>query len=583
MDRSLGPYRFGYPDDGLARYILGDVLEQYLSCDEYFWWQNLRVGKKKFKFQVFLHTKEEEQMKIWKSFRQMKTVDRPMEDAIDLHRPRLGQFLLTWMKESELRQAKDILKEETDPHYERAIQAIENELVHKKGEDDVKHGSSCIPFKVPGSQADRQLLHFYCCQAAESLSSYTDPTLWTTLILQRSYHEPVIRHALVTLSSLYQDHLSGELSRYNTASPPPPRVLQRIAKCHRQLRSYLSTPGASPEVALTCSTVFYAFETLIGNPQQAIRHLDLGLKLLQRCQKDSPSSHMSRPDDIVPHITALFSCLDIQASVYDLSRGPPMLSLVSSNEVHGVYHVVPEALQNIAQGEAVLLKLENWFTRHLKIYADVKHKPLAQIPLEVLHEREVLEMQFERFMTAIEELYEASEERFAKRILLLRIQARMYYGVLLQRFPWPCTEALSVTTDRGSSSTSVIHRQISDHWLDTALSEISTLLDTPPGSTTSYNRPFTLSTQLVGGLLHVCLKTTSKQTLETAISLLQHPNLPSRDGLWDAKATASVIQELLAQVSGGQGAGDGTSTTVVEYSGPAVADECITQYPKLDV
>lgn len=145
MDRSLGPYRFGYPDDGLARYILGDVLEQYLSCDEYFWWQNLRVGKKKYKFQVFLHTKEEEQMKIWKSFRQMKTVDRPMEDAIDLHRPRLGQFLLTWMKESELREAKNILQEKNDPHYERAIQAIENELVHKKGEDDVKHGSSCFP------------------------------------------------------------------------------------------------------------------------------------------------------------------------------------------------------------------------------------------------------------------------------------------------------------------------------------------------------------------------------------------------------------------------------------------------------
>ena len=82
MDRSLGPYRFGYPDDGLARYTLGDVLEQYLSCDEYFWWQNLRVGKKVFKFQAFLHTREEEQMKIWKSFRQMRTVNSTLDSSL---------------------------------------------------------------------------------------------------------------------------------------------------------------------------------------------------------------------------------------------------------------------------------------------------------------------------------------------------------------------------------------------------------------------------------------------------------------------------------------------------------------------
>ncbi|KAB8074411.1 hypothetical protein BDV29DRAFT_156654 [Aspergillus leporis] len=152
MDRTLGPYRFGYPDDGLARYILGDVIEQYLSCDEYFWWQNLRVGKKVYKFQVFLHTKEEEQMKIWKSFRQMTKVDRPLEDTIDLHRPRLGQFLLTWMKESELRQAKNTLEEQCDRRYETAIKAVGNELAKKEGEDEgTKHGSSCFP------------TGFFCC------------------------------------------------------------------------------------------------------------------------------------------------------------------------------------------------------------------------------------------------------------------------------------------------------------------------------------------------------------------------------------------------------------------------------------
>ncbi|RAK71573.1 uncharacterized protein BO72DRAFT_350349, partial [Aspergillus fijiensis CBS 313.89] len=65
-----------------------------------------------------------------------------------------------------------------------------------------------IPFKVLGSQADRQLLHFYCCQAVESLPSFSDPTLWTRLILPRCHAQPIIRNALVTLSALYQDHYS---------------------------------------------------------------------------------------------------------------------------------------------------------------------------------------------------------------------------------------------------------------------------------------------------------------------------------------------------------------------------------------
>ena len=67
-----------------------------------------------------------------------------MEDAIDIQRPRLGQFLLTWMKESELRQAKNILEDKCDGRYENAIRAIETELVNKKGEDGVKHGSSWL-------------------------------------------------------------------------------------------------------------------------------------------------------------------------------------------------------------------------------------------------------------------------------------------------------------------------------------------------------------------------------------------------------------------------------------------------------
>lgn len=69
MDTTIGPYRFTYPDDGLAIYKLGDLVEQYFLCNEHFWFQVLRVEGKMFKFSVSTHTEEEQRVKIWKTFR----------------------------------------------------------------------------------------------------------------------------------------------------------------------------------------------------------------------------------------------------------------------------------------------------------------------------------------------------------------------------------------------------------------------------------------------------------------------------------------------------------------------------------
>lgn len=70
-----GRGRFKYHDNGLTVYKLGDLVEQYLTCDEYFWWQVLRVSKKTFRCKVFYHTKEEEKVKIWKTFRTLERVE----------------------------------------------------------------------------------------------------------------------------------------------------------------------------------------------------------------------------------------------------------------------------------------------------------------------------------------------------------------------------------------------------------------------------------------------------------------------------------------------------------------------------
>ncbi|PLB47048.1 hypothetical protein P170DRAFT_466394 [Aspergillus steynii IBT 23096] len=145
MNQGIGPYRFGLPDDGLAIYREGQVLEQYLSCDEYFWWQKLRVGKKVFKFPAYSPTTEEQKVKVWKSFRALEKVERPMEGAVNLERPKFGEFQLTWLSVSELRQAKMILEAEGASDYAIYIQAIGNALKREGKSDKTAKGSSCFP------------------------------------------------------------------------------------------------------------------------------------------------------------------------------------------------------------------------------------------------------------------------------------------------------------------------------------------------------------------------------------------------------------------------------------------------------
>lgn len=144
------------------------------------------------------------------------------------------------------------------------------------------------------------------------------------LILQRSQHQPVVRHALAAVGFLYRDYIrqgSTPLGENSTH-------LQVIAKSHRQLRAYLlSSRNVSPEPALICSLIFHILECLVGNAQQDIWHLEQGLTLLERYRTEYPDI-VARSDSIYTHLAAVYARLDIHATGFD-SKRIPILNLAS--------------------------------------------------------------------------------------------------------------------------------------------------------------------------------------------------------------------------------------------------------------
>ncbi|KAL4926180.1 Zn(II)2Cys6 transcription factor [Aspergillus undulatus] len=380
-----------------------------------------------------------------------------------------------------------------------------------------------LPFKVPGSQADRQLLHFYCCEAAGGLSSFSDPTLWSRLILQRSHHQPVIRHSLVTVAALYRDYLQGGNSIQKWASE---MAMQRIARCHRQLRLHLRSPEASFDTALICSILFFAFETMIGDCGSATRHLDNGLNLLKQCQATQGSD-----DELLPHLASIFSRLDVHASTFDDER-VPIMTLTSPEETSGIIHAVPTELSTLEEAEIVLTKLQNWLMHHIIEHVQHKHEPLTEFPPELLHQRFVLYQQFERFFFALDALLSSLPGDFSHRALLLRIQAQMYYAILIENIP-------------NKASNPPFGPQPHVDRLRDVLADVQAFLSLEGADAATQN--FTLTSQLVAILYFLCLKTNDAQTRDIGFSLLQHPKMPAKDGLWESQKAVSIIQTLMDQ------------------------------------
>ncbi|EXJ59861.1 hypothetical protein A1O7_04008 [Cladophialophora yegresii CBS 114405] len=435
-----------------------------------------------------------------------------------------------------------------------------------------------IPFKVPGSQADRQLLHYFCSQAAWNLSSCTDPTLWTELILQRANHQPVIRNALVALSSLHKDYLCGELAgagtdQYETPTPYSAanvKAMAMISRCHRQLRYYLSRPDASPDVALVCSVIFYTFESLLGESQRAIWHLDQGLILLRKCQLDT--SFVSNDDSLIPHLSTLLHHLDLQASCFD-DRRPPLLTLATDAEIKGHVDIVPDTFLDLTHAEAVLTKIQNWVLHHLVNYVHYRGAAVEELPSESFVERLVLAAQLQKYEAVLDTFAyhrspilntechgEDHRQQRTQRILLLRVNLHTFIYLVKENLPLVTADTYDMAKKvmallPGYSGRPlpqiVLSSGNTEADLESALASIEALLsqtwppDSAAPSTESPTRTYTLSTHLIAAIYFLSLKTTNKQILEKATALFSHPRLRhARDGLWDARTAAFLVSNL---------------------------------------
>lgn len=408
-----------------------------------------------------------------------------------------------------------------------------------------------IPFQIPGSQKDRQMLHYFCVQGSRDLSGYLSSDFWSRVVLQYSHTEPAVRHALVALNSIHIEFatLEPQSCPQRHGAGHQVETLLQYNRAVRQLRRYLSTTiQPSIRVALICCALFYCFESVRGDYDSAREHLRSGLVMLEAARaggrEDKRSCH---PDDL-GQLAQIFSRLDLQATLFDDAR-TPVLELTSAEERCGDTFVVSSLMfSDLAEAQVTLDRLQNQLFNFITRNNHCKFVSAEDLPESIVKEKVELQKQFRRWSVALDEFCELQTQSKPVRrhlhgskdnlmiqqgIAVLKLHHRVAQMFLLAGFP------------EDSSTFGASPNPDADFILELAESLIHSEQRSHLGAASTSSTPsrsFSAEMGIVAPLFLLAMKCHDPQISERAVSLLAASN--RREGLIDAQMVLGIVQQV---------------------------------------
>jgi hypothetical protein len=188
-----------------------------------------------------------------------------------------------------------------------------------------------ISADVAGNKEERRAFHFFREKSATDFPGFFDSTFWGQLVLQASHAEPSIRHAVFALGSLHEtvQHEESTLSKSRRACDP--FALQQCNKAIGHLNQNIRSSGQhSDEMLLMSCAIFICFESLQGNYESALSHMQSGLRIFRSWQaeinKPSPgvATSSQHHQSVNSEIVQIFSRLNVQTLLFPDTHLFPM-------------------------------------------------------------------------------------------------------------------------------------------------------------------------------------------------------------------------------------------------------------------
>ncbi|KAK0858816.1 hypothetical protein LTS02_009713 [Friedmanniomyces endolithicus] len=165
---------------------------------------------------------------------------------------------------------------------------------------------------------ERHSLNFFVNLTAPQMAGFFDSAFWQRTVIQTSYHEPAILHAITAIGALHEAIMQRAFADEKRKAQTMEFALHQCNRAISSLtgaktRKARKTPDS--RLALTTCVLFTCFEAMQGRCDSAVNHALQGRRLLQ----SSAASHNrissnSAGDDDVEQMRPLVERLEVQAT-----------------------------------------------------------------------------------------------------------------------------------------------------------------------------------------------------------------------------------------------------------------------------
>lgn len=186
--------------------------------------------------------------------------------------------------------------DETKPHCLRCTNARRDcdgyspEAYRACSWEELLSSSAIIPTPRNGrSNRQGRAFDFFLHVAAPSLSNYPDKEFWTRLVPMVCQQEPAVHHAVIAISSIYEQLRNGQLDAFDYHGS------QFALSHYNQALSYLTSKSNNEFTTLFLCILFVCVEILQKNAPAAIEHCRHAISILNNatvtpwvCEKLTP-------------------------------------------------------------------------------------------------------------------------------------------------------------------------------------------------------------------------------------------------------------------------------------------------------
>ncbi|KXS95507.1 hypothetical protein AC578_4617 [Pseudocercospora eumusae] len=220
------------------------------------------------------------------------------------------------------------------------------------------------------SWRERHCLNFFVNFSAPQMAGFFDSAFWQRMVIQTSYHEPAIRHAITAIGALHECIMQRAFADDKQKAKAMEFALNQ---CNKAISCLTADEGSdydpnhrripSSRLALTTCVLFTCFEAMQGRCDSAVNHALQGRRLLHATGRAHTTTMSPSEEDDIEQMRPLVERLEVQATAL-LDKGrrpeidtsgqtpplPPIDYIFSLEHAHNTLHTALNSVMRFMQG-----------------------------------------------------------------------------------------------------------------------------------------------------------------------------------------------------------------------------------------